>query len=96
MLIVDNEPIIRTGIKQLVDLKALSIGEVYEVSNGEEAFSIVDKLHPNIVLADINMPGLVAGIREEKARETVQTSVDTLQRMAVTHGERDTDITLDY
>jgi len=69
-LIVDDEPLIRKGIIKLVDLAALSIGDVYEASNGEEALVLVHEKHPDIILADINMPGidgltLVKAIREE-------------------------------
>ena len=56
LLIVDDEPLIRQGIRQLLDHEALSIGEVFEASNGVEALSLVTQKHPHIVLADINMP----------------------------------------
>lgn len=58
LLIVDDEPIIRSGICKLVDLHALSITEVFEASDGEEALSILKKHAPDIVLADINMPNM--------------------------------------
>lgn len=56
LLIVDDEPLIRQGIRQLLDYEALSIGEVFEASDGAEALSLVVEKHPHIVLADINMP----------------------------------------
>lgn len=58
LLIVDDEPIIRRGIKELIDLEALSIVEVYEASEGEEALNLVREKKPHIVLADINMPNM--------------------------------------
>ncbi len=56
MLIVDDEPLIRQGIRKLIDLKALSIDEVYEASDGKEALEIFLEKEPDIILADINMP----------------------------------------
>lgn len=58
LLIVDDEPIIRQGIKQLIDFTALSIDEVYEASDGKQALAIVHEQRPNIVLTDINMPNI--------------------------------------
>lgn len=56
LLIVDDEPIIRRGIKSLIDLKELGIDEVLEATNGEKALEIFKEALPDIVLADINMP----------------------------------------
>lgn len=58
LLLVDDEPLIRKGIRQLIDLDALSIGEVFEASDGAEALSFVMSHSPDIVLADINMPNM--------------------------------------
>ena len=58
LLIVDDEPIIRNGIKRLIDFDSLSIGEVYEATDGNEALLIFDEKQPDIVLADINMPNM--------------------------------------
>lgn len=56
LLIVDDEPIIRKGIKRLVDFEALGIEEVYEGTNGQQAFELYKAHRPEIILADINMP----------------------------------------
>lgn len=58
LLIVDDEPIIRQGIKQLVDFAQLAIDEVYEASEGRQALAVVHDKQPHIVLADINMPNM--------------------------------------
>lgn len=58
LLIVDDEPLIRRGIKKLVDLNSLDIKEIFEASNGLEAFDIFKKYKPEIILLDINMPQL--------------------------------------
>ncbi|MDY4011731.1 MAG: response regulator [Fusobacterium gastrosuis] len=56
LMIVDDEPLIRRGIKQLIDLSSLQIGEIYEASTGEEALKVFEEFEPEIVLMDINMP----------------------------------------
>ena len=56
LMIADDEPLIRRGIKQLIDLSSLQIGEIYEASTGEEALKVFEEHRPEIVLMDINMP----------------------------------------
>jgi len=58
LLIVDDEPIIRHGIRRFVNFKELSITEVYEASNGNEALKQYCEYIPDIVLLDIRMPKL--------------------------------------
>ncbi|WP_039991339.1 response regulator transcription factor [Fusobacterium gonidiaformans] len=56
LLIADDEPLIRRGIKKLVNLSEIGIEEVYEADNGEETLQLYEQYHPEIVLLDINMP----------------------------------------
>lgn len=74
LLIVDDEPVIRNGIKRLIDFDSLNISEVYEASDGAEALRIFDEKQPDIVLADINMPNMdgltLARKMKEKKRST--------------------------
>ena len=56
LLIVDDEPIVRSGIKNLIDFNELNISNVLEAVNGLQALEIVKSNDIDIVLADINMP----------------------------------------
>ncbi|MGX8795049.1 response regulator transcription factor [Fusibacter sp. JL298sf-3] len=56
VLIVDDEPLVRRGIKTLVDFEALKIDRVLEAADGVQALALFEKEAPDIVLADINMP----------------------------------------
>lgn len=58
LLIADDEPLIRRGIKNLVDVKSLKISEVIEAEDGEETIELAKIHEPDIILMDINMPKL--------------------------------------
>jgi len=65
--ITDDHPIVRRGIKQLLDTEA-DIEVVGEATNGREAIADMDKLKPNIVLMDLVMPVMdgIEAIRQIK------------------------------
>lgn len=56
LLVVDDEPIIRKGIKTLINMNELNINEVYEATNGKEGLEQFIAQGPELVLLDINMP----------------------------------------
>lgn len=69
LLIVDDEPLVRRGIKSLVDFDTLQITEVMEAINGEEALDKFQANPPDIILADINMPKMDGLSFSEKAKK---------------------------
>ena len=56
VLIVDDEVLILSGIKYLIDWKSIDCNLIGTANNGEQAFSIIKDKHPDIVITDINMP----------------------------------------
>jgi two-component system response regulator YesN len=56
VLLVDDEAIVREGIRERIDWKALGLICAGDSENGMEAMEAVDRLQPDIVLTDINMP----------------------------------------
>lgn len=56
ILIVDDEPIIRRGIKTFIDFEKYNITNIYEADNGKTASSLFYEKLPDIVLLDINIP----------------------------------------
>lgn len=56
ILIVDDEYLLRQGIKHLVDWEKEGFTIVGEASNGKEALGLIETLKPHIILSDIVMP----------------------------------------
>ena len=56
VLIVDDEMLVRQGIKHLLDWEQAGYYIVGEASNGLEALELVEELQPHIVITDIVMP----------------------------------------
>lgn len=56
VLIVDDEMLVRQGIKHLLDWEHAGYYIVGEASNGLEALELVEELQPHIVITDIVMP----------------------------------------
>lgn len=74
LLIVDDEALVRRGIKSLVDFEALNIKEVAEAANGQEALEKFKTLKPHLILADINMPKM-DGLTFAKEVKALDSSV---------------------
>ena len=55
VLIVDDEKIVREGIKHLIDWNNLGFCICGEAANGEEALSMIKLYDPGLVLLDIRM-----------------------------------------
>lgn len=56
VLIVDDEILIRQGIKHYLNWELEGFGIVGEASNGEEALELIEKVNPHIIITDIVMP----------------------------------------
>ena len=56
IIIADDHMMIREGLKQLLELDG-TIKVIAEANDGEECLNLLNKkIHPNILLLDINMP----------------------------------------
>lgn len=58
VLLVDDEPIILTGTKFLIDWEASGCEIIGTAFNGQEALEQIRQFNPDIVLCDIRMPSL--------------------------------------
>jgi len=57
VLIADDHPLFRHGIREFLNLST-DIQVVGEAASGEEAIAQAEALHPDVILMDVNMPGL--------------------------------------
>ena len=56
VVLADDHPVVRAGIRN--ELVASGIQVVGEAVNGEEVQQLVERLHPEVVVLDVEMPGL--------------------------------------
>ena len=56
VLVADDEPIILSGIRHLIDWGSVDARIIGCASNGADAYSIIEREHPDIVITDIRMP----------------------------------------
>lgn len=75
LMIVDDHPLIRQGVRQLLKLEP-RLSVVAEASNGTEALAEARRLSPDIILLDLNMKGL-SGLDTLKAlrREGINSRI---------------------
>lgn len=62
LMIVEDEKIERDHLVRVVELLKLPIKTVLTATNGEEGIAVFDEHHPDIIIADINMP-IMDGLR---------------------------------
>ena len=57
VLVVDDHQLVRTGISRLLaDIEGIEI--IGQAGSGEEAVEQISALHPDVVLMDVQMPGI--------------------------------------
>ncbi|MDU4698783.1 MAG: response regulator, partial [Paenibacillus sp.] len=58
VLIVDDEPKLREGLRMFIDWEACGYEVVDTAANGNEALDKYERYRPDLVVADIRMPGM--------------------------------------
>lgn len=62
VLIVDDHPIVRTGLRALLDDRE-DVRVVGEAASGEEAIALAGHLHPDVVLCDLRLGDGIDGVQ---------------------------------
>ena len=57
-VIADDEKVIRNGLKKMLEVSDLPLNIAEPAANGKEALEIIKEFLPQILLMDINMPGI--------------------------------------
>ena len=70
VMIVDDEPSIRTGLPKLIDWEAYDFSISAVARNGDDALRQLEKEYPDLIITDIKMPildgfGLIHYIRKD-------------------------------
>jgi two-component system, NarL family, invasion response regulator UvrY len=58
ILIVDDHPIVRAGLRRLLAAQTETETEVWEAASGKEALSVFKQQRPTLVVLDLNLPGI--------------------------------------
>jgi two-component system KDP operon response regulator KdpE len=89
ILVVDDEPQIRRTLRTTLSFRGYVI---VEAATGEEALELVRKEKPDLILLDVNLPG-ISGI--ETCREIRRSSDAPIIMLTVRSAERDKVVALD-
>lgn len=57
VVLADDHPVVRAGIRNLLE-KVVDIEVVGEASTGQEALKMVDEVHPDVLLLDMELPDI--------------------------------------
>lgn len=69
VLIIDDEPAVRAGLKAIIDWQSLGYEVVDEAADGHDGLCKLLELHPDLCITDIRMPGLYGTKMLEQARK---------------------------
>src|SRR5256886_8038265 len=86
VLIVDDHDLFRSGLRNLLEEEGVQI--VGEASAGQEALRIVRELAPDVVVMDLNMPGM-GGV---EATRHITTIAPLTRVVMLTISEEDSDV----
>jgi DNA-binding NarL/FixJ family response regulator len=86
VLIVDDHGLFRTGLRNLLEEQGIHV--VGEAGDGAEALELVRELTPEVVLMDLNMPGM-AGV---EATQRIVRAAPLTRIVVLTISDDDTDV----
>lgn len=89
VLLVDDHPVVRAGIKAVLNTQA-ELEILAEAATGEEALELAADLHPQVVLCDLQLGAGISGI--ETTAQLVKLS-PTPKVLMLTTFDREADIT---
>jgi DNA-binding NarL/FixJ family response regulator len=86
VLIVDDHDLFRSGLRNLLEDEGVSI--VGEASAGQQALNIVREVAPDVVVMDLNMPGM-GGV---EATRHISTMAPLTRVVVLTISDQDNDV----
>jgi len=84
ILIVDDSLPMRAVIKKTIRASGVSVGELFEVSNGKDALILLKKQWLDLVLVDYNMPDmngleLIAEMKKDEFLKSIPVIMTTVE-----------------
>lgn len=98
VVIIDDEALVRIGLKSMINWKEQDCEVIGEASNGQEGYDLIVNSNPHIVITDIKMPlmdglAMIRKLREadNKSKFIVLSSYDEFElvRKAMKYGVED-------
>ncbi|MEK7325324.1 MAG: response regulator transcription factor [Chloroflexota bacterium] len=86
ILIVDDHPLFRQGLRDLLRSEP-DLAVVGEGADGKEAFELISSLNPDVVLMDINLPGM-NGLQVTRQLKTDRRKVNVIMLTAYDDSEQ--------
>lgn len=74
LMVVEDEPIVRMGLRYMINWENLDVCWKAEASNGEEALRILEEEDIHIVMTDIRMPGMDGLALAEEIKKRNETT----------------------
>lgn len=69
ILLIDDHPMLRNGVKQLISMDP-RLQVIDEASNGEQGVELAEQHDPDLILLDLNMPGMNGLATLDRLRQT--------------------------
>ncbi len=86
VLIVDDSLTMRKVIRKSVTISGFELGDCWEAANGNEALAVVRSRQVDLVLTDLNMPGM-DGLELTRALEQDEKTRNIPVVFITTHGQ---------
>jgi DNA-binding NarL/FixJ family response regulator len=87
VLLVDDHDLFRTGLRTLLEEQGIQV--VAEAGSGDEALRLVRELTPDVVVMDLNMPGMT-GV---EATRHISAAAPLTRVLVLTISDQDRDVT---